>query len=271
MLPNLLLIGAMKAGTTTLHRDLNTHSNIFFPEAKEPELLAQISKLTDHSLISTYRNLYDNRNEIYLGDASTAYSKFPIYKDVPKKCNMLLGDNVKIIYVIREPISRIKSHYYHNYSLRKVTNNIQEEISVETKYIDYSLYKTQLDKWLEFYRLDQVLVLQFEDYISNRRATLSKIYNFLNLADESEKVDLDMKLNVGGKKKVAHNFISRKIVNSEIYQYKIKKIVPWRIRDFFGRFLLSKSPKKPDLNFELTDEIQSRLESEYLEMKRLCS
>lgn len=266
MLPNLLIIGAMKSGTTTLHRDLISHPEIFFPENKEPECLCRIRDF-EESELRKYKLLYKGRSEKYLGDASTAYAKYPVFDNVPATAAKVLGKDIKIIYIVRDPISRVKSHYYHNYSAGLEKNSIQYAVENDSKYTDYSKYYTQYEKWLEYYSKEQILVLDFESYIEFRKETLSKIYNFLNISDESEFVDTELALNVGGDKLVAKSRFSKSIIESDFYQYQLKRIIPWNIRKKFASFLLSDSPKKPNLDFILGEELYNTLNNEYKKIK----
>ena len=99
----------MKAGTTTLYRDLYDHPEVFLPEEKEPDSLAYDDVLTTEGT-RTYRGMFAGANDGQLiGEASTSYSKAPFFGDVPSRALRLCGSDLKIIYVVREPFERMVS------------------------------------------------------------------------------------------------------------------------------------------------------------------
>src|SRR5262245_34426917 len=83
--PDFLIVGAMKAGTTSLHRDLNLHPQIFLPEEKEPEGLCHDRVLSARGRRRYARLFRPSRAGQMRGEASTAYTKLPEWQGVPAR------------------------------------------------------------------------------------------------------------------------------------------------------------------------------------------
>ncbi|QDS96078.1 hypothetical protein FF011L_48820 [Roseimaritima multifibrata] len=113
-LPNLLIIGAMKAATTSLYQLLETHEEIWFPSEKEPHYFTS-KEYGQNSAFNKYKMLFDDApiQVKYIGEASTGYSKMPALGPTASRIANDLG-NPKIIYSLRDPISRIISNFRHS-------------------------------------------------------------------------------------------------------------------------------------------------------------
>ena len=111
--PNLFILGAAKCGTTTLHSYLIAHKEIFMSEIKElgffvPEFSYQPKEL------SWYLSLFEQaENYRYIGESSTHYTKVPFYDGVAERVYMFAPE-ARLIYIVRDPIERAISHYWHN-------------------------------------------------------------------------------------------------------------------------------------------------------------
>ena len=107
--PNLVIIGAMKAGTTSLHYYLNLHPEISMSKVKEPAFF--IEERNWRKGIKRYSSLFTNQTSV-VGEASTEYTKYPHFKEVPAKMHSTIPE-AKLIYLVRDPIVRILSEYMH--------------------------------------------------------------------------------------------------------------------------------------------------------------
>src|SRR5262249_9523812 len=106
-LPNLLIIGARKAGTTSLHEYLSLHPQIFMSEEKELSFFDADGRWGRG--IDWYKANFDARYPIN-GESSPQYSRYPRTPGVPERIKSVLG-MPKIIYAIRDPVDRILSDY----------------------------------------------------------------------------------------------------------------------------------------------------------------
>ena len=112
-LPGFLVVGAMKAGTTSLYRDLPTNPSVFMPIDKEPNNLLSDDVRTPQGLDDYARHFQRAGADQLCGEASTAYTMLPRHTGVPERALEVLGPDCRIIYLVREPVARIVSHHQH--------------------------------------------------------------------------------------------------------------------------------------------------------------
>ena len=109
-LPNLLIVGAAKSGTTSLHNYLKQHPDIFMTQHKEPHFLinSQIGESRVHKgvvRLEEYKKMFKTKEEYrYKGESSVMYLAFPEFSI--KSIKKYLTPYVKIIIMLRNPIDR---------------------------------------------------------------------------------------------------------------------------------------------------------------------
>lgn len=183
-IPDFIIIGAMKAATTTLYKQLASQPGVFMSELKEPNFFSdddQFSKGTNW-----YLDLFRHANEDDLiGEASTHYTKFPTY---PKTVSRMLQvlDSPKFIYIIRHPIERLISQYIHEWSQGKISKGINEAIIDNPELINYSLYYTQLSPYIDAYSKSQILLVFFERLKLDPQQELDRICVYLDYQGKME-------------------------------------------------------------------------------------
>lgn len=189
LLPTFLVIGAMKAGTTTLYRDLLSNAHIFFPVDKEPEALVSDDILTDDGL-ARYASLFQKAERAQArGEASTAYAKVPTYEGTAGRAREVLGPELRIIYMVRHPVDRIESQHYHEYAAGLVGPDVNEEVKEDDRYVAYSSYAEQLRPWLDNFDSPNIKVVKFEHYVTNRAEVVEDISRFLGVPPQVEGID----------------------------------------------------------------------------------
>ena len=263
-LPDFLIIGAMKAGTTTLYYDLLDNPAVYMPSTKEPGNL-----LTDEVGTPRGRRAYGQlfksaRSDQICGEASTTYSKLPDYEGVPQRAVRELGRDLKVIYLVREPVARIMSQHHHERSGARISCGIDEAVRRFPRFIDYSRYAKQITPWIETLGTEQVRIVRFESYVSDRLATVNDLSRFLGVTPHSERIDTEAVHNRSGGKPVREGPFE--IVRSTaIYRRLLRPLLNPKARDSLRRFLLPKAPDRPEtpssdtiryIADELADDLQ---------------
>ncbi len=147
----MLLIGAMKAGTTTLSRDLAEHPGIFVPKSKEVGELVYDRALTQAgraAYASYYRFARPGQLRV---DAATAYTRLPDFPGVPARAHAVCGPDTRILYMIRNPIGRIVSHHAQVFYRRGISADVNEAVKQLPDFLEYSRYGMQLSAWLDLF------------------------------------------------------------------------------------------------------------------------
>lgn len=131
--------------------------------------------------VSWYESQFQGEFKKY-GEASPNYSKAHYFKGVPHRMHELLP-YVKLIYLVRDPIERIISHYTHNYSEGREHRSIKEVLQnlQNNHYLMCSKYYWQLDQYLSCYPADQILVMPSYILKDERRRALERIFGFIGV------------------------------------------------------------------------------------------
>ncbi len=245
MLPDFLIIGAMKAGTTTLYVDLLENPAVYMPTVKEPGNL-----LTDDVCTArgsrAYARLFKSAGPRQIcGEASTGYSKLPDQPGVPVRARRVLGEGLKVIYLVREPVSRIMSQHHHERFGGRISCGIDEAVRRYPRFIEYSRYARQITPWIETLGAPQVLIVRFESYVKDRRGTVDTVSRFLGITPRADQIDTDAVHNRSSGKPVREGPFERLRTNA-IYRNLLRPLLWGGVRDSFRRLLLPKAPHRAE-------------------------
>lgn len=111
MLPNFLIIGAAKSGTTSLYRYLRDHPQVFMAHSKELKFFASRTRWGFGPGWYAWQ-CSDADGAVAIGEASPSYTRYPQRRGVPERVAQVLPD-ARLVYLIRHPIERMRSHYLH--------------------------------------------------------------------------------------------------------------------------------------------------------------
>lgn len=179
-LPDFVVIGAPKAGTSSLHYYLSFHPGIHVSKPKEPCFFSESPPLGKwHLGLDWYRGLFRTDKPV-CGEASTEYARWPAVPGVMEKMQPLLP-GAKLIYLLREPFERLKSHYRMDARLGIYTGSFAAWVKEREDRILCSCYGTQLRHVLEFYPRDRILLVETAELKERREACLRVVFNFLGV------------------------------------------------------------------------------------------
>lgn len=272
--PNFIIIGAMKAATTSLYNYIKQHPDIFMTKVKEPMFFNNFNQNTDfkvlankskkvNSLLDYFSMFSSVKNESAIGEASPAY----IYNEnAPHLIKEHLPD-VKIIAILRQPTDRAYSNFLHTKRAdRENVNSFEQAIKIEKErisdnwsplyhYIQKGFYSVQLKRYYNLFPKENIKVYLFEDVVKTPKETLKDIFKFLNV-DENIEIDVSKKSNVSGTPNGILGFILKKM--------RYYNLMPkFAISDYLPTFMVNllfksvyKNTEKLDtvLRKELTDK-----------------
>ncbi|MBD3276104.1 MAG: hypothetical protein GF372_12380 [Candidatus Marinimicrobia bacterium] len=171
------IIGAMKAGTTSLFDSLANHPQICPSKVKEPEYFS--SNERHRAKLDNYESLW-NFNPVehkYKLEGSTGYTKYPFEKNVPENIASY-GISPRFIYLVRDPVERIESQY----NFLNLKSDDAPQSFTDPYYINLSKYNMQLQQYLKIFPdTRNFLILDFEEMKLNNTDFLSKISSFLEI------------------------------------------------------------------------------------------
>lgn len=179
-LPNVIVIGAMKAGTTSMHNYLDVHPDVAVSTEKEmrffsdPDALGWIGRYQDHFPTGTR----------YRVESSPQYTKFPVVPGVVDRMADLVPD-ARLIYLVRDPIDRIVADYVEQVQWHAAHRTLDEEVvdaaDPANAVLASSRYATQLEEFRRRFPAEQILVLDLADLGSDVVGTMARVFTFLGL------------------------------------------------------------------------------------------
>jgi hypothetical protein len=191
-LPTFIVIGAMKCGTSSLHEYLNRHPEVSMSTPKEPSYFVH-NRGRD---LEWYKDRFEDQTPIR-GESSTHYTKYPIHEGVPKRmCALLPG--VKLIYLVRPPVDRLLSHYVFNYARgkeRRSLKNILRPLNDQNPYLSLGKYFMQIEKYLNFYSRDKIIIVESRSLKNEKEKTLKSIFDFVGADPNQYNFDLEIRKN----------------------------------------------------------------------------
>ena len=210
MLPDFIIIGAQKCGTTSLYDYITKHPTIRAAQRKEIHYFAfndgfvkikfgpnyPVGKQEKFG-VNWYRSNFPTKfeawahyrrtnQEMLTGEASTQYMPYP---ETPERVKRLIP-SVKLLAILRNPTDRAYSaynfHRLHYMENRTFEDAVKQELDgYETRYIRrylvYGHYAQHLERWFECFDRSQILVLATEELREDQQGTLDKIWEFLGV------------------------------------------------------------------------------------------
>lgn len=177
MLPNFLIIGAARSGTTSLYHNLCEHPDIFMSSRKEPHFF---SSNWDQGM-DWYTGHFDRwSGESAVGEASVSYT-YPQFPDTVKRIAETLPD-ARLIYMVRNPVNRAFSHYqYYRHYSNMESRPFEEAIDHNPIYLGASEYFSWIQRYLEYFPAPQLKVLVFEEFTQRPLEVLGETFTFLGV------------------------------------------------------------------------------------------
>lgn len=275
MMPDFFVVGAARAGTTSLNRYLSQHPEIYIPPGKEMHFFAAehfpwvgpgdewLNRLMIRDE-KQYSQLFAGvRGEKAIGETSAFYLCLPgsaerIAQAVP---------DAKIIIMLREPVARAYSAYMHLVRDGREKSGFIEGLNREEErrqqgfepmwwYKELGLYSSQVRRYLEVFGTQQVKVLLYEEFYANPGQGLRDAFAFLGVREDVV-IDISMRYNPAGevKSRRLYTFLTNFIRNPNTLEKWIKSVVPRPLRRVWATkavgMLVKPVPMDPQFHAQL--------------------
>lgn len=293
MSPNLFIVGAAKAGTTSLYYYLKQHPDIFFPNVKEPHYYSKAESHNPSAYLPPkkgqfyhtkiirdqkyYFSLYENAVDYKIAaDASPSYlwdleSAQRIHSDCP---------DAKVLIMLRDPVKRAFSQYLMDLrdgnqqeeDFMKALENDKETIPKVWGrvhlYEEIGLYYNQVKQYLEIFKSNCKVII-YEDFIKNIRAGLMDIFLFLEV--DSGQIENINYHQIHNSYSAPKNKISKFILRYRNKVGLVKSLIPDFLRKRLYRSVLLKKSRKPEIPTAAKEYLQSIYQEDIERLKALLN
>jgi len=275
--PNFFVVGAPKAGTSSLYTYLKKTEGVYMSPVAEPHYFSPVTADLVHFEKIREKNDYlilfkDAKDEKAIGECSPLYLQDPktpelIQKTIP---------HAKIIISLRDPLERAFSHYLmlwrignfiepFNVALRKFAESKEKESQFLHSIIEPGFYYESIKRYLDIFGQNQVKIIIFEEFVKNTRKTILEILNFLNVCSKPpENIDEIYNPYLEPRGRLADSIIRNKIVR-KFAKKTIKQSTSWNIIKNF----LSTKKEKPKLSLYEKEKLWEIYEDDVIKLKKL--
>lgn len=290
-LPNFLIVGAAKSGTTSLYYYLKEHPQVYMAAVKEPrffnaEIYTRLSSadprcdLLRRGTIFTlekYQELFQDAGQaIAIGEATATYL-YDYLHVIPQIKTHLHA--VKIIICLRNPVQRAFSSYNHLIRDQFENRSFEDCLDLEAERIEYNwsalhfyraggLYYEQVKAYLE--NFDQVKVYLYDDLRQNPLSVIEDMYQFLEI-DPTFKPDTATQYNVSGipKSRFVYQFLTESNLFKRMLKPVVDVILPKEQRNRLIEQLKTKSLTKSQLNPQTKAQLLASFKADILQLQTL--
>lgn len=280
MLPNFLVVGAAKAGTTSLYHYLKQHPEIYMSPVKEPYYFAYMDSRPNIKGPNSGWNdtvIYNRADYEALfngaGDKKMLGECSPLYlfsSAAPTNIKNVIP-NCKIIILLRQPLDRAYSHYLHWRINCYESLSFEDAIAAQEErakngwlwvyqYIEVSRYSRQIAEYKRLFNDKHLFIGLFETLIENPALFMKQVFSFLEINNEfTPSIEVHNKTLIP--KSIALNRFYRR---SRIIKAVLKPFIPKHIRASMKNYFISKnqsSKQKP----QIENQLKRRLHSEFVD------
>lgn len=279
-LPTFFIIGAAKAGTTTIFDLLKQHPQVFLPFVKEPMFFSHDDNFARG--LDWYLNTYFKGSDLYTacGEATPHYLYWS-EKSAQRIRNAYLGNKVKLIVVLRDPVARAYSWYgnmlkdgieelsfedalrMEESRLKENWIELQRTGSMQYGYFRGGCYSSLLKPFLELFPKNDFLFILQEDIIENHDQLIERLLSFIG-------VDTNIKIGSIKSNSAAmpyNSFLHRWLRQRSMIKDYLKKILPFELRYKLKVSVMNanlKPVKIPEMEIEIKKSLSKRYENEVL-------
>ena len=257
--PNFFIVGAARAGTTSLYHYLKANPSVYMSPFKEPSYFSDYRGYDKDKYLKLFDGVTD---ETAIGEATPAYLADPT---TPGRIHDTIH-NARIIMILRDPVERMFSEWFMNVNYWfHETLPLGELLESTTKigkmrrYIRSGLYTEQVQRYLDAFGASQVKIIIFEEFIRDPKQIVDDTLQFLGVIPAGFQLGVYTAHNSSSDRSFPKNKLARRLLRS--------RKTRWLARSRLVRPLLEKEVPKP----KLEPIHRKRLEDLYREDARKLS
>ena len=264
--PDVLVIGAMKAATTGVCEWLAAQRGIAVSEPKEPGVF--VSDESRRAYVGRWQELFlHSAPGDLLVDGSTFYSKFPSITGVPHRVAEVAPDT-RIVFVLRHPFDRMLSQYTFDWLRGVDRSSFSVALRESPSLLTNSMYALQLDQWLQYFPPDQICLVLTESFAVNPEKEVRRVMTHVGInSDGSIAAPERSRSNVTAG--VRSPSRTRYLFSHLPAARRLRSVTPSLIVRLYRAHLQKRS--RPVVTAELRHEIEQELDADLARLQQLTA
>ena len=230
MKPNFLIIGAARSGTTSLFQYLENHPDVFMSEVKELNFFSNPKFWKKGT--KWYEENFKKATQKAVGEASTSYTRHPSNPDVAERIHGY-NPEMKLIYILRDPVDRFISHYLHHVTRGQETRSLDElfQGTLDDPSFWQGKYHYQLREYLRYFSQSNIHIVTIDQLKNQPTATVESLFNFLSVTPQIDDSKLSQHHNANSR--VTQKSTFGMAVLSFYHKYIEQRPFPYRLKRRF--------------------------------------
>ena len=215
--------------------------------------------------IGWYEGLFANAAQDDLkGEASTHYTKLPTYPKTLDRMQKVLPDP-RLIYVIRNPVTRAVSHFIHEWTEARVGDDMTAAFQDNSEFTDYGCYGAQITPFVEAYGTERILLSSLEQLVEDPDAEFARIAAFLGLP-EGACWDHDLKPQNVSRERFRRLPFQSLLIEHHLARKLRQALIPRALRERVRK--ARQLPARPEINADLATKLQARFLEDRVSLAR---
>jgi len=254
--PNFFIVGAPKAGTSSLYAYFNEIPGIYMSPVKEPNYFSVNTIPNDHPIKpirdkKKYLELFKGvKDEKIIGEASTSYLADP---EAPKLIHEACPD-AKILISLRDPVEQAFSAYLMFLRVRSLKTSFHEQIKKEMNHetknsftsirLEGNLNSENVKRYQNVFGNSDVKIIIFEEFVNDTKSEIENILKFLGITYSLD----NFKPEIYNKFAISRGPIAKSILKNKSFKRAASKILSQSTRKLLREKFLVKNPPKPTMD-----------------------
>lgn len=271
-LPNLIIVGGLKCGTTSIHHYLGLHPEIQMSKPKELNFF--VEELNWDLGLDWYASRFDDRFKVR-GESSPHYTNRPRFEGVAQRIHEHCPD-ARLLYMVRDPIKRILSHWVHATGAGYETGNLVEVLSEpNSSYMNRSKFWLQLQPYLELFDRSQIALIAQEELQGERQATMRKAFAFAGVDETFSSEQFDREWERSGAKEGDKYQLMERLIKLPGFRSldrnfdRLPEPLRWRVEKLVHDPEKPPAPK-PKLPDDLFETVRARFGEDVAELQKFA-
>jgi hypothetical protein len=271
-LPDFVVVGAAKAGTSSLARYLSLHPDIHMSRPKEPNFFNDAAHYGRWNRGTLWYRTQFRSTKAVCGEASPGYAAWPARPRVAERMGAVIPA-ARLIYLVREPLSRLRSHYLMQVRQGRFEGSFDAFTSASAAADAHcaSRYGTQLRHFLQFYPRERILVVESAALATRREDTVATVFRFLGVDDAFRSAGFAEEFN-SNEDKTFPNARGVRLLRSppvQLLQWGLPRRTFWKVRRLLLRPFAG-SPPPATLSPGVEASLRAEYRTEVALLRELC-
>jgi len=265
-LPNLVILGAQKCGTTSLHNYLEAHPEISMSRLKETNFF--LEDVNWGRGLEWYATQFDPSARVR-GEGSPDYTNLPDSNGTAERMQRVIP-GARLVYLVRDPLERIASHYVHLRAAGLERRTFEQAVAApDSEYVTRSRYARQLEPFLRCFSQERVLVETRERLLNDRLGTLKRIFAFVGVDDSFVSTDFDRIWEQTEGKGRGYSVAFRAAMRVKGRAGWLPQSIRWPVQRLLRSRLAGRPIERPTYDDDFLELMRERLLEDVNELRRL--